>query len=281
LQAPDTAAGKRVKCPKCQSPIPPPDNDFDFDDQPPKKGAPVKKGRDDDYDDDDRPSKKGSPAKRGRDDDDYDDEPPPKKGGAVRKSRDDDDDDDRPAKKGAVKKGRDDDYDDDDLAPKKGKGRMDDDDDDDRPRKKGAKAGKGGPSGPTTDEERSNAFIVWVAVLVGQFIGIGPFGGVIWWFIKRGESKFVDHHGKELVNLLITYFLVVILGIGLMIAGAVVGSMIGDSTGGIIAVIGFGVGGLLMGIYALLFFIFMLVAMFKAKGGDWYRVPICIHLLKV
>src|SRR5262245_23768191 len=250
LKAPETLIGKTVKCPNCQSPIavrapantpappakaaaapapakkPAPQNDFDFsddpDDRPSKKGGAVKKGPED-YDDDDRPSKKGSAAKKGRDD--YDDE------------------DDRPSKKGgAIKKGRDDYA---DEAPRKGKGRDDDydDDEDDRPKKGKGKKGKGtGPSGPTTDEERSNAFIIYIAAFVGQFIGIGPLGGIIWWVIKRGESRFVDHHGKEFLNLMITNFLIAMLCVAIMVIGGVVGGATGGDTGGILAFVFIGLG---------------------------------------
>jgi len=280
LKAPETLIGKTVKCPNCQAaipvrapsntpapkaaaapakkPAPPPADDFNFDDdpdeRPSKKGA-VKKGRDDDYDDD-RPAKKPAKAR----DDDYEE-------------------DERPSKKGAIKKGRDEYID--DEPPRKAKGRRDDEDDyddEDRPSKKKGKKGKSGPGGPTTDEERSNAFMIYIAALVGQFIGIGPFGGIIWWLIKRGDSKYVDHHGKEFMNLMITNFLIAMLCVVLIIIGFVVG---GSTDQWIFTAIFAGLGFLALGVWSLAAFIFMIIAMFKAKAGEWYRIPMIWHILKV
>lgn len=280
LKAPETLIGKTVKCPNCQAAIPvrapsntpappakaaaapakkpaPPANDFDFgddDERPAKKAGAVKKGRDDDFDFEDAPPKKGA------------------------KSRDDYDEDERPAKKGAIKKGRDDDYD--DEPPRKAKGRRDDDFDDyedEKPSKKGKK-GKAGPGGPTTDEERSNAFMIYIAAIVGQFIGIGPFGGIVWWLIKRGDSKYVDHHGKEFMNMLITNFLIAMLCVALIVIGFVVG---GSTEQWIFTAIFAGLGFFVLMIWGLVSFVLMIIAMFKAKAGEWYRFPMVWHLLKV
>ncbi len=158
----DDKAGKKGKCPKCQTdfqipqaeasapaapPPPPPkpaggSNPFAdlADDDAPKKKKPSKADLDDDYDD--RPKKK--PARAA--DDDYDDRPKKK----PRRDDDEDDYDDRPKKKAPSKaelddeddrpkkKGRRDEEDDYDDAPKKKPARAaaDDDYDDDRPRKK-------------------------------------------------------------------------------------------------------------------------------------------------
>jgi hypothetical protein len=74
LNAPDQAAGKRVKCPKCQSVIavPAPVDDFEVLDDEPEPKKPVRKVVDEE--DDDRPARKRSR----RDDDDEDDDDRPR-----------------------------------------------------------------------------------------------------------------------------------------------------------------------------------------------------------
>lgn len=111
LNAPDAAAGKRVKCPKCATPVPVPAADDGFevveDAPPPKKATSgeVRKARPRDEDDEgDRPRRKKKPVVEA--DDDEDDAP------RSRRRRDDDDEeeDDRPRKgkgkrKAAARKG--------------------------------------------------------------------------------------------------------------------------------------------------------------------------------
>ncbi len=111
LKAPDAAAGKRVKCPKCASPLAVPAAEADFeeveDDVPPPVASPAKKKPmlvDDDDDDAPRPAKKKKPApvevNEAVDDDDEDDAPKKKR----RRDDDDEDEDEAPKKKG--KKGK-------------------------------------------------------------------------------------------------------------------------------------------------------------------------------
>lgn len=144
LNAPDGAAGKKVKCPKCAGAItiPAPAASADFEvveDEPappPKKpapapAAPAKKPvkavvEEDDEEEDEKPKKK--PVKAAVEVDDEDDEEekkPKKKAKAV--VEDDDDEDDKPKKKKAAV-AVDDDDEDDDKPKKKKKKRKDDDD---------------------------------------------------------------------------------------------------------------------------------------------------------
>jgi hypothetical protein len=111
LQVSDDKAGKKARCPGCQSilDIPAPDSNGDENVQ--RAGLVARPKRRRDEDDDDEPRARKRPAR-----DDDDDEPRSK----ARSRRDDDDDDDEPR---AKKRAR------------------DDDDDDDRPRKKKKKKG--------------------------------------------------------------------------------------------------------------------------------------------
>ena len=56
---------------------------------------------------------------------------------------------------------------------------------------------------------------------------------------------------------------------------------IGDTAGTIVAIVFMGLGGLLSLVFGLTYFVCFFIAMFKAKGGQWYRYPLCLHLLKV
>jgi uncharacterized Tic20 family protein len=305
LQAPDNAAGKKVKCPKCGTPIPvpagggsaptptrqpaaapskapvkkapQPDNDFNFDEEPaPKKTAPAKRPRDEDFDDeDDRPAKKA--IKKGRDDDYDDEDDRPAKKGAIKKARDDDDyDDEPPRKKAAAKKGRDDDEDDEDDRPKNKKG------------KKGA-AGKNYP--PATEEDMKAAFNMYlfgfIANIVGSFVGLAGVGSLVFfimWFMKRKESPLVDFHGKQGVNAVISsiaaFFLLGGLGCGGVFGLAAAGGGDPNSAmpwiGMIVGILFFG----LVGLYSLWLAIAFFIGMFKAKAGEYWQWPLTLHLMK-
>jgi hypothetical protein len=163
LNAPDAAAGKRVKCPKCQGPIVVPaavatNPGFevveDEPSPPPKESAPApaKNARvtaaADRDEEDDRPTRKRAKAD---DEDDRDEPAAPKRAKADQDDRrptkkraeaDDEDDgaDDRPrAKKRAAASG-----DEDDDRPRRKRSR--DGDDDDRPRRKKKKSSAAGTS---------------------------------------------------------------------------------------------------------------------------------------
>ena len=92
MKAPDTAAGKRVKCPKCSTPIlvPVAEDDFEIvDDEPrkPLKSAVKPVAVDDDDEVDDRPEKKSRRRDHDDDDDDDEEERPRKKKNATAKKK--------------------------------------------------------------------------------------------------------------------------------------------------------------------------------------------------
>lgn len=128
LKAPDAAAGKRVKCPKCGSPVsvpvPAPASDFEMvDDDPPPVAAPAKKKPKLVDDDDPPPTTKKMPTAAKTqpmpkpkpkpvvvdepvDDDDEDEDEKPKKKAKARSDEDEDEgeeEDEKPKKKGKGK----------------------------------------------------------------------------------------------------------------------------------------------------------------------------------
>jgi hypothetical protein len=155
IAAPDTAAGKTVRCPKCKAsitvPAPAPAEFEVVEDDPkpaaqkptaPAKATPTPKPRpavvDEDADEDDRPRKKKADdeddednrprkKKKADEDEEEEDEDRPRK---KKKADEDEEEEDRPRKK---KPAADEDEDEDDDRPRKKK---DEDEDDDRPRKK-------------------------------------------------------------------------------------------------------------------------------------------------
>ena len=151
LNAPDAAAGKTVKCPKCQTPmvLPAPEpaaSDFEVVDEPaaPKKPAP-----------------KSATAK--------------KPAARTDVQVDDDDEDDRPRKKKPVVEA-DDDEEDDRPRGKKRSARDDDDEEDDRPRKKKKAAKKGTPVG------------LLVGGGLALLLLLGGCGFAIYWFAIRDKA---------------------------------------------------------------------------------------------
>ena len=130
------------------------------------------------------------------------------------------------------------------------------DDDDDRPRRR--------PPGGVTREERQTAMFLY---LLGIFTGfIGP---LILWMLKRDESKFVNHHGKEVINFMLT------LVIPSLVLG-VVGCPFVFLTYGLAAFI---VVPLFMAVnvYAL---VMMIMGAMRANKGEWWEFPISIRMIK-
>ena len=70
---------------------------------------------------------------------------------------------------------------------------------------------------------------------------------VIMWTSNKSESKFVDEHGKAIVNAMISYFIWTILSCG---------------------------------IFVLLWWIFTVIAALKANNGELYKYPLAISFIK-
>ena len=117
-----------------------------------------------------------------------------------------------------------------------------------------------GPPAPGQDEKMW-AMLCHLSALIAC-IGI-PFGNIIGplvvWLIKKDQMPFVDDQGKEALNFQISVIIyaivsailiVVVIGIFLLIA---------------------------VGIFWL---VMIVVAGVKANGGQAYRYPLCIRLLK-
>jgi uncharacterized protein len=85
---------------------------------------------------------------------------------------------------------------------------------------------------------------------------IGP---IVIWLLKKDDSEFIDYHGKEYLNFLISYF--------------VYGTVSGILT---VVLIGF----VLLPVVGILVFIFTILGAIKAYEGENYRIPTIFRLIK-
>ena len=148
----------------------------------------------------------------------------------------------------------------------------DNDEDDDRPRRRIKKKSKKRRLG-VTPEARQMAMFIYLSGLLAGFLSSGALafvGPLVLWLMKRKESEFIDHHGKEALNFIIT----------MAIAGIVLMFFIVP----VFVVLTLGIGALLvlplmlaLGIYSL---VMPIIAAVKANNGEWYMFPFCLRLIK-
>ena len=118
-----------------------------------------------------------------------------------------------------------------------------------------------------------------LAAFGGLFIPFGNIlGPLIVWLVKRYDSPFIDHHGKEALNFQIcTTILVFVLLIIFIVMRAIAGFI------GIIGIIATLFGFIAM-LIALAVFVYSVVvtiiAAIRANEGIEYRYPISIRLIK-
>ncbi len=105
-----------------------------------------------------------------------------------------------------------------------------------------------------SSDEKTMAILAHVLGIVSMFVG-----PLIIWLIKKDESKFVDHHGKEALNfqILIT---------GLYILGTILTTVI--------------IGFCIYPIAAIAAIVFGIMAAVAANKGEWYKYPVSIRFIK-
>jgi uncharacterized Tic20 family protein len=118
------------------------------------------------------------------------------------------------------------------------------------------------PYHPNSDELTMAMLMHLLSLLTGF---LAP---LILWLVKKEESAFINHHGKESLNFSIS---VTLYTVGLTIVMMVLG------------VITFGIGFIvLVPIYFLLiigFYIVEILACIAASRGEWHRMPLTIRLI--
>ena len=114
-----------------------------------------------------------------------------------------------------------------------------------------------------TQDERSMGMLVHLLGLMTGIIGV-----LILWMVKKDQSKYVDFHGREALNFMIT---MMIYTFGLLIVG------------GVLAAVTMGIGMFLVVPVLFAIGICQLVCEIKAciaaNKGEWHRYPMTIRLI--
>ena len=109
-------------------------------------------------------------------------------------------------------------------------------------------------------EERSLGLACPLLALAGLVVPFGNIlGPLIMWLVKKDESAFVDDQGKEALNFNITISIAGFIAFLLMFVV---------------------IGGLLLPIIGIFWLVMTIIAAVKANGGERYRYPLTIRLIK-
>lgn len=102
-------------------------------------------------------------------------------------------------------------------------------------------------------DERTLAMLIYLISFFTAFIG-----PLVIWLIKKDESDFIDHHGREYLNFLISFtvytiisaiLMLIVIGIFMLITVAIAG------------------------------FILTIIAAVKSLDGEYYRFPFIFRIL--
>ena len=89
----------------------------------------------------------------------------------------------------------------------------------------------------------------------------GLVGPLILWLVKKDESAFINHHGKESVNFVITNIIAYVIIMA-------------------ITAVTFGLGAFLFIPLGIVVLIFAILACVAANKGEWYRIPMNIRFIR-
>ncbi|WP_078592780.1 DUF4870 domain-containing protein [Evansella clarkii] len=102
-------------------------------------------------------------------------------------------------------------------------------------------------------EERIIAMLIYLVSFVTTFIG-----PLVIWLVKKNDSEFIDYHGREYLNFLIT-----------MTVYSIISAIL------VVVLIGL----LLLWIIGIAALILTIVAAIKAYEGEHYRFPFIFRIL--
>ena len=115
-------------------------------------------------------------------------------------------------------------------------------------------------NGLAKQEERSLGLACHLLAFVGMVFPFGNIlGPLVIWLVKKDDSAFVDDQGKEALNFNIT---ISIAGFVAFLLTFVV------------------IGAILLPIIGIFWLVMTIVAAVKANGGEHYRYPLTIRLIK-
>ncbi len=115
-------------------------------------------------------------------------------------------------------------------------------------------------NGLAKQEERSLGLACHLLAFVGMVFPFGNIlGPLVIWLVKKDDSAFVDDQGKEALNFNIT---ISIAGFVAFLLTFVV------------------IGAFLLPIIGIFWLVMTIVAAVKANGGEYYRYPLTLRLIK-
>ncbi|MGB1261180.1 MAG: DUF4870 domain-containing protein, partial [Akkermansiaceae bacterium] len=114
-----------------------------------------------------------------------------------------------------------------------------------------------------TPEERSSAMLVHLLGILTGAIGV-----LIMWLVKKDHSRFVDFHGREALNFMLSVLIYSICLSALTIVVSLMTFMMGLILMVPIYIL-FGIGSLVIEIFACT----------AANRGEWHRYPFCIRFI--
>ena len=118
----------------------------------------------------------------------------------------------------------------------------------------------GKPSAGGGSDERMWGMLCHLSTFAGYLVPFGNIlGPLVVWLVKKDEYAFVDDQGKEALNFQIS------ITIYSLVSGVLILALIGIPL--LIAVILFSV-------------VMTVIAAIKANGGEYYRYPLTIRLVK-
>jgi uncharacterized Tic20 family protein len=114
-----------------------------------------------------------------------------------------------------------------------------------------------------SEDDRTMGMLIHLLAILTGFIGV-----LILWLIKKDESRFIDYHGKEALNFMIS---LLIYSLGLMALTIVVG----------VLTLGLGFF-ILFPVYFILIIgslVLEIMACLAAYRGEWHRYPFALRLI--
>ncbi len=142
-----------------------------------------------------------------------------------------------------------------------------------------------------TSQEKSNAMFIHLSAFASYLI---PFGSIlaplIVWQTTKKESQFIDTHGKESVNLNLSFLLYSIIAIVALLAsilGTVFSGINAGNTENAADIIGilFSAGGFIsvivvLSLLGIVKIILIIIASIRANQGEYYKYPLSIRFIK-
>lgn len=104
-----------------------------------------------------------------------------------------------------------------------------------------------------SNDERLFAALIYVTSLFTTIIG-----PLIIWILKKDQSSFVDYHGRQYFNFIISYFIYSVIA-------------------GILTLVFIGM--IILPILGIAAFVFTIIAAVKAYEGSEYRIPFIFRIL--